>query len=156
MGKLKNTLRAMQGQRIYFDTNGLIYFFDKNPLYFPIIAEIITAVDRGECYGYTGDAAVSELMVYPYRSSDPAEIARAKSFFLRKNFITVIGHDSAIFDTASQLRAMKNLKLIDAIHYATAIRAGCRFFITHDRDFNAIESNADITVIRLADLLESA
>jgi predicted nucleic acid-binding protein len=29
------------------------------------------------------------------------------------------------FDTASRLRATQNLKLIDALHYATAHHAGC-------------------------------
>jgi predicted nucleic acid-binding protein len=154
MEKLKTILQSMQGQRVYFDTNGLIYFFDRNPLYFPVISEIIQAVDRGEIFGFTGDAVVSELMVFPYRSKNPAEIARGKAFFSRKNFISVVGHDSAVFDTASQLRANGNLKLIDALHYATAIKSGCRFFITHDKDFNSIESNEDITVIRLADIFE--
>lgn len=68
MEKLKTILQSMQGQRVYFDTNGLIYFFDRNPLYFPVISKIIQAVDRGEIFGFTGDAVVSELMVFPYRS----------------------------------------------------------------------------------------
>lgn len=153
MDKISQTLTELRGQRVYFDTNGLIFFFEKNPRYFKAVATLIQAVDRGECFGYTGDAAVSELMVYPYRTKSATEIARGKAFFARKNFMTVLGHDSEIFDTAAQLRAQSSLRLIDALHYATAIRAGCRYFVTHDKDFNAIESSPHFKVLRLTDLV---
>jgi predicted nucleic acid-binding protein len=154
MGVLKAALAKLRGQRAYLDTNTLVYFFDRNPAYFTEVAEIIQACDRGEFFGFTGDAAVSELMVHPYQSRNPAEIARGKAFFARPNFITVLPHTTAIFDTASQFRATgKNLKLIDALHYATAIAAGCRFFITNDKDFGTI--SADVAVINLQSLMEA-
>lgn len=153
MNALREMLLAAQGTRIYIDTNTLVYFFDKNPIYFKAAAEIIQACDRGEFFGYTGDAAVSELMVHPYQTRNPAEIARGKAFFKRPNFITVLPHTTDIFDTASQFRARgKNLKLIDALHYATAISAGCQFFLTNDKDFSGVA--ADVTVVNLKALID--
>ncbi|MDO5624198.1 MAG: type II toxin-antitoxin system VapC family toxin [Pseudomonadota bacterium] len=153
MERLTACLARLRGQKVYFDTNVLVYFFDRNPLYFPVAAALIQAVDRGDCFGFTGDAVVAELMVHPYKSNSPAEIARGKAFFARKNFITVLGHDAQAFDTAARLRAASSLKLMDALHCATAIQAGCRFFVTHDRDFNALASDKSLQVIRIADLL---
>ena len=152
MGSLNAALAKLRGQRVYIDTNTLVYFFDRNPDYFTVVAEIIQACDRGEFIGFTGDAAVSELMVHPYQTHNPAEIARGKAFFARPNFITVLPHTTPIFDTASQFRAAgKGLKLIDALHYATAIAAGCQFFVTNDKDFGGIA--AEVEVINLKSLI---
>jgi predicted nucleic acid-binding protein len=154
MGKIDTLIARVQGKRIYFDTNGLIYFFDKREPYFAPIAALIQACDRGECFGFTGDAAVAELMVHPYRSRDAAEIARAKTFFARKNCITVTGHNAAIFDTTSQLRASSGLKLIDALHYATAASQHCDFFLTRDKDFDVVASGSSVEIVRLVDLID--
>ena len=59
----------------------------------------------------------------------------AKRFFARKGFITVLAHDAATFDTAAQLRAGSTTKMMDALHYATAVRNGCRFLLTNNGDF---------------------
>ena len=154
MGKIETLVERVQGQRIYFDTNALIYFFDRRDPYFPVVAALVQACDQGVCYGYTGDAAVAELMVHPYRSRNPAEIARGKAFFARKNFISVLGHDASVFDTASQLRALANLKLIDALHHATATQAHCAFLVTQNQDFDAISTTrGGVQVIRLQDFI---
>ncbi len=152
MEALKSVLARLRGQRVYLDTNGLVFFFDNKEPYFSFMVEIIKACDRGDFFGFTGDAAVAELMVHPYRTRNATEIARGKAFFARKNFITVLGHGPEIFDAAAQLRAAENLKLIDALHYATATHAGCRYFLTHDKDFNALESNETVQVIRLSQI----
>lgn len=153
MGPLDIALQKIRGNRVYFDTSVLIYFFDKNPLFFPAIAPFIVACDRGEFVGVTGDAAVCELMVHPYRSKNPAEISRGKSFFNRKNFITVVRHGADMFDTASQLRGVGSLKMMDALHYSTAIHAGCQFFITRDIDFQSAGMQSNVEVINLKDIL---
>ncbi len=150
---LQATLDKLSGQRAYLDTNCLIFFFDNKEPYFSVVAELVRACDKGQFFGFTGDVAVAELMVYPYRTRNAAEIARGKAFFNRKNFITVLGHSAEVFDIASRLRATQNLKLIDALHYATAHHAGCTYFITHDKDFNAVESREGLEVIRLSDLV---
>ncbi len=148
-----DVIERLKGHRVYFDTNTLIFFFDRNPTYFPAVAELIKACDRGDFFGFTGDAAVCELMVHPYKTANPAEIARGKAFFARENFITVLAHNSAVFDTTARIRAEEKLKMIDALNYATALSVGCTFFITHDKDFNAIESSDRMRVVRLADCL---
>ena len=148
MGKVDALLAKIQGQRIYFDANFLIYFFDKTEPYIIVVSQIILACDRNEVFGCTGDAAVAELMVYPYRTRDEIEIARGKAFFLRENFLQVLPHDSAVFDTAARLRAETGMKLIDALHYATALKAGCKFFITND---TGIHSTDALEVISIKD-----
>ncbi len=59
----------------------------------------------------------------------------------------------------SRLRAYMNLKLPDAIHVVTTIRAGCRYFLSNDRDMSngpvglqRIKPDADGIAILLQDL----
>jgi predicted nucleic acid-binding protein len=151
MGTVGQLLERLAGQRVYFDANSLIYFFDKRARYFEVIAPLLIACDSGHFVGYTGDAAVSELMVHPYRTNQPEEIARGKSLFSRDNFLTVLGHDASAFDLAAQLRASSRLRMIDALHYATALNAGCRFLISNDANFKP--SNT-LEVVRLDSFLQ--
>lgn len=137
MGTIAALLARMAKQRVYLDSNIFIYFLDRNPLYFPLVAPLLEAIDGGRIIGITGDAAVAEVMVRPYQTNDPALIAGIKSFFGSAGFLSVLSHDAAAFDLAAQLRARHAMKFIDALHVATAINAECRFLITNDRDFRS-------------------
>ena len=48
MGIVDALLAKIQGQRIYFDANFLIYFFDKTEPYITVVSQIILACDRNE------------------------------------------------------------------------------------------------------------
>ena len=135
MGKIEALLARMKGQRVYIDANFFIYFLNGASPYFDTVAPIIQACDQGIFTGFTGDAVVAEVMVHPYRLKSPGEIAKGKGLFARKNFLTVLSHDAVIFDLASQLRASSTMRMLDALHYATAVQSGCRFLLTNDRDF---------------------
>ncbi len=150
MGKIDDCLAKIQGQRIYLDANFLIYFFDKKEPYFSVVSKIIVACDRNTTFGYTGDAAVAELMVYPYKTKSEIDIARGKAFFARENFLTVLSHSSDLFDMAARLRAETGMKLIDSLHYATALKAGCKFFLSNDK---GIRSTPNLEVILIEDLV---
>jgi predicted nucleic acid-binding protein len=49
------------------------------------------------------------------------------------------------------LRAERGLKFIDALHYATAIQAGCKFFLTND---GGIQSSDVLEVVPVKTLAE--
>jgi predicted nucleic acid-binding protein len=104
-GSVDQCAHSHQRQRVYFDAIELIYFFDRREPFFGAVAQLFSACDNGQFMGYTSDAAVSEVMVHPYRTNQPEEIARGKGLFTRENFLTVLGHDAKTFDLASQLRA---------------------------------------------------
>jgi predicted nucleic acid-binding protein len=151
MGKVEKLLTKLQGQRVYIDANYLIYFLDRHKDYIDIVSPIFQSCDKGEFLGFTGDAAVSEVMVHPYRSKTPSEIARGKSLFTREGFLTILHHDADAFDLTAQLRATSTMRMLDALHYATALRAGCRFMLTNDRDF---KSTSALEVISISTLVE--
>jgi predicted nucleic acid-binding protein len=55
-----------------------------------------------------------------------------------------------IFDYAAQLRARQRMKIIDAVHIATALKAACRYFVTNDK---AMHSTGALSVVQLSSLL---
>ena len=65
-------------------------------------------------------------------------------------FLSIQSHDAEIFDLTAQLRARRGLKFIDALHCATAIQAGCRFFVTND---GGIQSRDDLEVVAIRTLV---
>ena len=152
MGTIADTLNRLHGNRVYLDTNVFIYFLDRNPDYFPLVASIIEAVESGLILGCTGEAAIAEILVKPYQSGNLELVANIKAFFRMEDFLSICPHDAETFDLASRLRAKYNQKFIDAMHYATAIRAGCKFIITND---SGIKSNDFLEVILLSALLDN-
>ena len=133
----------MAGQRVYFDANVFIYFLDRGTL-FNVVAPLLSACVEGRMTGSTGDAAVAETMVMPYRHENTAKIAQFKAFFGLEGFLTVHSHTAQTFDLAAQFAGTQGMRLMDALHYATAIQSGCRFLITNDA---GIKSSDEIEVI---------
>jgi predicted nucleic acid-binding protein len=151
MGKIDEAVARMAGHRVYLDTNVFVYFLDRNPDYFPVVAPIIEAIESGLIIGYTGDAAIAETLVKPYQTDNLVLAASFKAFFRTEDFLSIQPHDAETFDLAAQLRAKRGLKFIDALHYATAIQAGCKFFVTND---GGIQSSDVLEVVSVKILTE--
>ena len=148
MDALTRTLGRMQGQRAYIDSNFFIYFLTRHPLGFAAAAAVLQACDAGSMIGMTGDAVVAELLVKPHRDDDTATIQGIRQLFAREHFIQRLSHDAECFELAAELRGKHGGKLMDALHFATAMRGGCRFFLSNDHAFTSTER---LTVLSLSD-----
>jgi predicted nucleic acid-binding protein len=151
MAKIDTALARMAGRRVYIDTNIFIYFLDRTPGFADAASAIVVACADRQFFGVTGDAAVAEVMAGAYKADDPALAERFKQFFHRKNFLSITGHNSEVFDAAAKLVARKRLKFIDALHVATALTAGCPFFMTNDV---GIKSSDSLEVVQLGELID--
>jgi predicted nucleic acid-binding protein len=58
----------------------------------------------------------------------------------------------AVFDTAARLRAETGMKLIDALHYVTALKAECKYFITNDTGIRSTDALEVISIKDCCDL----
>lgn len=151
MGKIGGLLEEIAGARLYVDANIFIYFLAKREVYFEASVRLFIACDRSEMRAVTGDVTLAEILVKPYREKDAAAVGAVKRFFARKNFIELSPHSRQTFDLAAELRASRGGKLIDALHYATAMETDCRFFPTNDCGFASCDK---LEVILLKDFLE--
>lgn len=151
MGKIDLAISRMTGHRVYLDTNVFVYFLDRNPDFFPVAGPIMKAIESGLIIGCTGEAAIAETLVKPYQTGNLAMVASIKAFFRMDDFLSIYPHDAEAFDLAAQLRARRGLRFIDALHYATAIRADCRVFLTNDL---RIQSSDALEVLSIKTMTE--
>ena len=57
-----------------------------------------------------------------------------------------------MFEDAARLRAETGLAIPDALHAATALRAGCALFITNDTDFRRVQGLPIVVLDGLVEL----
>lgn len=135
MGNMAQMLLRMQGQRVYFDTNILIYVLDNTANYVDACLPFISAVAEGTMTGCTGEITLAELLVKPMRTNDMVSMTKIKSLF-DGDYLEVFAHDRKSLELAAHLRATQGLRMIDAIHTAAAIVGNCKFMLTHDQQIN--------------------
>jgi predicted nucleic acid-binding protein len=150
MGQIIGMLNAMRGHRVYVDTNVFIYFLESHPEFFAAAAPVILGMHGKQFHGFTGEIAVAETMVGPYRTNNPIIISNTRNFFGAAHFLTILPHDTVIFDHAAQLRARQRMKFVDAVHIATALHAACEFFITNDKTIRSVDT---LNIVQLTSLL---
>ena len=147
MDTVNKSLNELMGQSVYIDANIFIYFLDGQEPFLSMVTPFLEAVLNGEIIGYTGDAVLAEVMVHPYKFGNLATIDRFKAFFAQEDFLSILTHDSKAFDLASQLSGTKGMKLVDSLHMATALQAGCTYMLTHDKGMKSVDG---IRIIRLS------
>ncbi len=125
-------LQRLSGQSVYFDTNPIIYFLNQTPGYFDICVALFQGVDEGRFKACSGDLCLTELLVKPLRDNDPIQVRNIKGLF-DDGFVQLLPHHRPVLELAAQIRATQNLRMIDAVHAATAIHHHCGFVITGDR-----------------------
>ncbi len=150
MDKINVMLARIQGQRVYIDTNIFVYFLEQHDQYFDLVLPFFQLFNQGLSLAYTGDAAVAETLYKPYQADDLLRVNEFKAFFSDDEFITVLPHTTKIFELTAEIAPKQKMKLIDALHYSTALAAGCQFILTNDAGFT---SNSRIEVILLRELM---
>ena len=144
-------LNEIVGKKVALDTVVFIYTLEGNIEFGNCAREIFEAIEQNRCQGYASDLVLAELMVKPLREEKP-EIAEEYASEL-PNFpnLTFFSPTRDIIISAAKLRGKTNLKLIDALHLATAIETGCQIFITNDAGMQC--DVADIDIWLLSDLI---
>jgi len=142
-------VRRLLGQRVYLDSNILIYFVDRSPGYFELASTLITMADAGSLRAVTSDLSIAEVMVQPYRSGDQRVIDGTRAFLERRGLFEIRRHSYRDFLAAAQIRGTGNVGLVDALHVSTAVNAGVRYLVTNDARMPSVPG---LEVLRLEDL----
>jgi predicted nucleic acid-binding protein len=119
-------------QRVYLDSNMVIYFVERHPKYFqPLLQRIVDQSGREQVICVTSDLVRLESRLLPLRQGPPELLTLYDEFF-RNTDSSGVRFDRDVFDLATQMRAEHRLKTPDALHLAAALRSGCDEFWTHD------------------------
>jgi predicted nucleic acid-binding protein len=133
--------------RVYIDSNIFIYFLELNPAYFSKAQELFDHIDAVGAPLFTNEYTLAECIYQPSRDSNFLLVAKYESLFEREGEVQLLSLDGALAKRASFSGGKLGLKLADAIHYISALEAGCDIFVTAD---TAFKSGPAMKVLRLA------
>jgi len=122
--------------KLYVDTNIFIIAFEGHG---DLSTDLSAAMLRGGRVSpglVTSVISYAELMAGPYRDGDDELLAFYGALFSENGTLETIPIDKTLLDIAARLRAKyRALKLPDAIHVASALRAGCFFLMSREARF---------------------
>jgi predicted nucleic acid-binding protein len=123
---------------IYVDTNILVYYVDGLSSLTP---KAIALLDEARELGarlVTSELTVAECIYKWHRERNLARVAVYQDLF-RSDFVELYPVTGDLAIRAAQEGGELGLKLIDAIHYMSALEAGCDVFVTADRKFRSTQ-----------------
>jgi predicted nucleic acid-binding protein len=124
-------------RRVALDSNVLIYALEGHPRFAEPAAVVLDAVERGEVDAVMASIGLLEVLTKPAMAGDAAAF-EGTADALRDLAITIIELDADVATDAAWLRGAVGGSAADAIHLATARRAGVTAFITNDRRVRSV------------------
>ena len=87
----------------------------------------------------TSSLTLLEVLVIPFRAGNLALAERYEAYLSRSQRVRLVDIGRAQLRMAAQLRALHpSVRTPDALQLAAALSAGCRTFVTNDRDLPAV------------------
>lgn len=131
-------MTALQGDRIYLDTNIWIYALEGFPAFVQDLTMLFQAIDQGTLTAVTSELSLAEVLVKPIQNQNTNQQVIYKQAISSTQDLSVVPVGREVLITAAQLRATTSIKLPDAVHAATAIASQCSTFLTNDQRFQAV------------------
>jgi predicted nucleic acid-binding protein len=131
--------------RVYVDTNIWIYYVEAAPAMVKKARAFFVAVEAAGAQLITNEIAIAECLYKPSKDGNAAALDAYDRLF-DSGEIEVSPLSGKLARTAAVHGGQLGLKLIDAIHYFSALEWGCDYFFTSDAHF---KSGPMIKVIRI-------
>lgn len=132
------TLRLPSDGSVYLDTSAIIYSIERIEPYLSLLAPAWQEAEAGRFVLICSELAIAETLVGPMRAGDRALETACRDVFAAPE-MQIVPATRELWEDAARLRAETGVKLADALHAATALRAGCELFVTNDADFRRID-----------------
>ena len=134
---------------VYIDANGLIYSVERIEPYRTLLQPMWQQAQDGILSVVSSPVLVTEVLVKPIQLGN-TEIETQYREMFASNAVKLLDAPIGAFEDAARLRAETGLKIPDALHAATALRANCALFVTNDTDFRRVP---ELPTVVLDDLL---
>lgn len=135
---------------IYLDTSAFIYSVERVEPYLTVLTPAWRQAEAGQFVVVCSELAIAETLVRPIREHNAGLQAAFRAVFAAPE-VRLVPATRQLWEDSASLRAETGLTTPDALHAATAIRAGCALFVTNDTDFRRVEG---LPVVVLDDLLK--
>ena len=139
--------RLAAGAAFALDTVVFVYFLEQHPVHYPAAEGLFRRMEAGDISGVMSSLVFTELLVPAYRAGD---VERAETLI---HLLTHFPHlevkplSVEISAEAARLRAASGMRTPDAIHAATAMKAGASAIITNDKAFLRLSESIDILLL---------
>ncbi len=124
------------GARIYIDSNIWVYFIEANPRFVEAVRQVFLAAQAAGARLVTSEIAIAECLYKPAKDGNATALAAYERLF-GSGEIEFTPLDGALARRASLHGGALGLKLIDAMHYLSALESGCDVFVTADAQFRS-------------------
>jgi predicted nucleic acid-binding protein len=125
------------GAAVYVDTNIFIYFIEATPGLYERAAAAFTQLAEKTARVVTSELTVAECLYLPARDANRELIAVYDRLFDTTGDVTLLSLTGILARRAAINGGAMGLKLMDAIHYQSALEAGCSHFLTADSRFKS-------------------
>ena len=135
--------------RLYLDTNFVIYCVEGNPgVRNYCLDRLRRLVSLPSAQLITSRLTRVEAVVKPLRLRDVPRFEEFRGFF-EDNNVNLIDVSNTIVDRAQDIRVGSTLKLVDALHVATAVEHEADLFLTADGGILALGQMGSVTFERI-------
>jgi len=128
------------------DTMVFVYHFEDHGEFGPAAGRLLKAAEEGRCRLVCSILTLLEILVVPKRNGQEELCRRYREIFQSFPNLAVVDLGPEIAEVASDLRAKHSLRTPDAIHVATAIRAGAAAFVSGDGRLGRVK---ELRILRL-------
>ena len=116
---------------VYLDSNAFIYLIEGTPAVSGAVTPLFDLLRGSAGLGVTSEISLAEVLT----GSDAATRRLYLDLMVFGRFLRLEPVTRDVLYETVELRKVASMKLVDAIHLATAIRARCRFLVSRDSDF---------------------
>ena len=134
---------------IYLDTSAIIYSVERNEPYLTLLAPAWRQAEARQIAVVCSELVIAETLVRPMREGNTDLEVAFRAVFAAPE-VQLVPATRHLWENTARLRAETGMKTPDALHAATALRAGCDLFVTNDTDFRRVEG---LPIVVLDDLL---
>jgi predicted nucleic acid-binding protein len=126
--------------RAYIDTNVFIYFMEFDDVHNRAAREWISAFQNNGTEIVTSRLTFLECIYGPAKVDNRALVDLYRAMLVESAAVRLVEIAHDILESAAFQGGRLGLKLPDAIHYFTALHAGCDLFLSDDRQFKPSRS----------------
>jgi predicted nucleic acid-binding protein len=139
-----------EARKLYVDSNVIIYYIEGDEQHQKMADAFFEYVEANGIILMTSEITVGECLYGAYKRERADSIEKFNAIFEEVGIFHFVPVEMDIIKQAAKSGGWKKrLRMIDALHFASAIEAGCDALVTNDHD---IHSTAHMKVIQLSAL----
>ena len=123
---------AETGQAVYLDSNIFIYAVQKSDHWTKSAEALLKAIDEQKVRAVASELVLAEVLSKPFALGNTRHIEQYQRLLSTGTGLSMVNVSREVLVLAAQLRGETGLKLLDAIHVATARFSKCDYFLTQD------------------------